>query len=272
MQESHNYIELKVELEKPAELYDLVRSFTALASQFDEYIRAEYPQFVDSETKIYVEEIRSGSIIADLVPIIQPLIQNMDSALIIDGFINRYGGLLKGYANGKRKSGVSKSDLNDFMGQIASIAKDKNGSLSISSAEFHQTKRTMRAAVTFNSIESRQIEEEASSHRKTLEAKAYEVVSNVLMVFWQSNIKEAKLGKRSGEKAIIEEVTRTPLAVIYESDLAEAKIKGMIVGGDQNVFKKGFYVTCRIERLNERPVAYRISEVHEVIDLPDDGT
>ena len=103
-----------------------------------------------------------------------------------------------------------------------------------------------------------------------MEAKAYEIKKNVLMVFWQSNLKEADIGKRSGEKVLIEDVTRTPLAIVYDSDLAEEKIKGIIRDGDQNIYKLGFYVTCRVERLNDRPVAYRISEVHDVIELPDD--
>ncbi len=269
MVEGKNYIELTLDLKEPAELYDVVRSFTSLARQFDEYVKAEHPN-LDGEAKIYVKDIRHGSIIADLVPFIQPLIQNMDSALIIDGFVRRYGGLLMRYVRGDRFEAAKKSDLDDFMGQVAAIAKDPDGSLAISSAEFHQTQRTTRARVVFNTNDARRIEAAASMHRKELEAKAYEVYKNVLLVFWQSNLKESELGKRTGEKAIVEEVTKTPLAVVYDSDLAEERIKHETKDGDRNLYKLGFYVDCRVERLNGRPVAYRISEVRDIIELPDE--
>ncbi len=269
MLEGKNFIELKIELREPAELYDLVASFTAVASQFDDYIRNEHPNLVDGDSKIYVKQIRAGSIVAELLPFIQPLIQNMDSALIVDGFIKRYGGILQKYLRGKQEEAATKGDLNDFMGQVAAIAKDPNGSLTIASAEYRKTKTTTRASVQFNTEDAKKIESFARAHQKQIEAKAYEVQKNVLMVFWQSNVKETETGKRTGEKAIIEEVSDKPLAVVYDSEIAEGKIKHETKDGDRNLYKLGFYVTCRVERLRSRPVAYRISEVHEIIELPD---
>jgi len=270
MFEGKNYIELKLELKEPAELHDLVRSFTSIANQFEDYIRKEHPNLVDETTKVYVKEIRRGSIIADLVPFIQPMIQNMDTALIVDGFIRRYGEILRKYAGGNIEEDAKKSDVKDFTGQVAAIANDTKGNIRLSSAQFHQTKNTTRVSFDFDTKEARKIEKTAQEHIKQIEAKAYEVKNNVLLVFWQSNLKDAQKGKRSGEKAIIEDVSDKPLAVVYDSELAEEKIKHETKDGDRNVYKLGFYVTCRVERLNSRPVAYRISEVHDIIELPDD--
>ena len=38
----------------------------------------------------------------------------------------------------------------------------------------------------------------------------------------------------------------------------------------ENIFKKGFVVDVDIETRQGRPVAYRVKNVHQVIDLPDD--
>lgn len=73
------------------------------------------------------------------------------------------------------------------------------------------------------------------------------------MVFTQANIKNATVGKRSGER------------------LAEQKIKHEIREADDNLFKKGFIVDVNIELRGGKPVAYRVTNLHDVIDLPDDG-
>ena len=239
MVEGSSFLELKVDLKEPAELYDLVMAFTSLGRQFDQYIKSDHPNY-DGETKIYVKQIRQGSIIAELLPVIQPLVQTMDTALIIDSFIGKYGSFLKRYSKGRQLEDASKSDLDDFMGQVAAIAKDPNGSIALSSVEFEKTKSKVRASVKFNSRESRRIEESAAAHKKEIEAKAYEIHNNVLLVFWQSNLKEAEVGKRSGEKAIVEAVSSKPLAVIYDSDLAEERIKHETKDGDRNLYKLGF--------------------------------
>lgn len=269
MREITNYLELVIDLREPAELYDVVRSFTALGKQFDEYIRLEHPAYA-GETKIYVKEIRKGSIIAELIPVIQPLIQNMDSVLVVDGFITRYGGLLTSYLRGQKREDARKSDLEDIMGQVAAIAKDPNGSIAISSLEVDKTEKRTRVSMKFNTHESRKIEQEASNHKKEIEAKAYEVISNSLMVFWQSNVKDGGVGKRTGEKVMVEDVSSKPLAVVYDSDLAEDRIKHETKDGDRNLYKLGFYINGRVERLSGRPVAIRVSDVIDIIELPDE--
>ncbi len=39
---------------------------------------------------------------------------------------------------------------------------------------------------------------------------------------------------------------------------------------DDNIFKKGFVVDVIVVSRNNRPVAYKIVQVYEVIDLPDE--
>lgn len=272
MDRGNAYIELSLELDEPAELYDLVRSFTALASQFNEYVKEYHPNLVDGDSKIYVKEIRKGSIIASLIPFFPMLIENMDRIIIVDDFIKRYGGRLADYAAGKFDRSASKTDLKDFNGQVAAIANDPNGNVKLASAEFVETNKSKRASFTFDTKEARAIEKTANEHIKLIEAKAYELIQRQLMVFWQSNLKEVEQGRRSAEKVIIEDITKTPLAIVYDSELAQEKIKHEIRDGSRNLYKLGFYISGRVERLNDRPVAYRISEVHEIIDLPDDDT
>ncbi len=90
------------------------------------------------------------------------------------------------------------------------------------------------------------------------------------MIFTRSDIGTAQVGKPSGERVKIEEISAKPLALIYASDLAEQRIKHEIREADDNVYEKGFVVDVNVRSSNGKPAAYAVTHVHQVIDLPDD--
>lgn len=263
------FVELKLNLEKPPELFELISAFTAVGNQFDEYVRREHPN-LEGAAQLFVKEIRQGSIIVEMIPMLAPLVANMDAALIIDNFVNRYGSAIKSYVRGEKVADATKSELKDFTDTVTVIASDPNGTSTLTSAVYHATKTTKRVEFQFNTAEAKQAQTIIARHRHEIDLPAFETKENVLMVFWQSNLKDAQTGKRTGERAIIEEVTSKPLAVVYETDLAGERIKHEIEEGSRNLYKRGFLVDCYVQRLQGRPVAYRITNVREVFDLPED--
>jgi hypothetical protein len=102
-----------------------------------------------------------------------------------------------------------------------------------------------------------------------LEAPIHADYERVLMVFKQSNVKDAVMGKRTGERVVIEEVSPRELPLIYASDLAEQRIKHEVREADDNVYKKGFVVDVNVELVGGKPAAYKVTNIHQVIDLPD---
>jgi hypothetical protein len=68
--------------------------------------------------------------------------------------------------------------------------------------------------------------------------------------------------KRTGERVIIEEIARVDRPLIYASELAERQIKHEMIEADENVYKKGFVVDVYIETKNDRPVAYKVTNLH----------
>lgn len=89
------------------------------------------------------------------------------------------------------------------------------------------------------------------------------------MRFTRSDIGTVNVGKPSGERVKIEEISDRPLALVYGSQLAEERIKHEIREADENVFKKGFIVDVNVKSTGGRPVAYAITNVHQVIELPE---
>lgn len=90
------------------------------------------------------------------------------------------------------------------------------------------------------------------------------------MAFEQSNKKDSAVGKRTGEWVKIEAISDRHLPLVYASELAEARIKHEIRESEDNVYKKGFVIDVNVEHRGGKPVAYRVTNVHQVIDLPDD--
>lgn len=59
------------------------------------------------------------------------------------------------------------------------------------------------------------------------------------------------------------------MPLVYGSELAEERIKHEIREADENVYKKGFIVDVNVKSTGGRPVAYAITNIHQIIDLPD---
>ncbi|MEI9901801.1 MAG: hypothetical protein WDN31_18755 [Hyphomicrobium sp.] len=178
MQDETPFIELRICLEQPPSLFDLVGAFTAVGNQFDEFIRREHPN-LQGAAQLFVKEIRQGSTIIELVPHLAPLIANMDAILVVDGFVRRYGGAIKSYIAGDRLPDASRAEIKDFLGAVTVIANDPDGKAIISSAVYHQTKATKRVEIQFTTREAREAKAVIERQKADLELKAYEVKENV---------------------------------------------------------------------------------------------
>ena len=90
------------------------------------------------------------------------------------------------------------------------------------------------------------------------------------MVFKRSDVGPASVGVRSGERVIIEEVSEADLALIYGSTLSEERIKDQMRNTEENIYHKGFVVDVNVMTRAGKPLAYAVTNVHQVIDLPQD--
>jgi len=60
-----------------------------------------------------------------------------------------------------------------------------------------------------------------------------------------------------------------PRPLIYASAMAEQEIKREIAD-DESVYRKGFVVDVNVESRGGRPMVYAVTNLHQIIDLPDD--
>jgi len=261
---------LTIETDAPIELGDFVAAFVGLGSQFEAFYDAQHPTS-RRDAKFYVKEVRAGSIVAELVPYILPaapilaataaVVKNAEDLL---KFVETYGGKLARYfKKGGRDEDATKGDIADYLKTVAAVARDTDASMSM--AVWQEGEK--RVEFQFTTPEARAAEHNLAEHRAELERTTDADHKRVLMTFTRTNVGHAKAGQRSGERVRIEAIHKADLPIVYASNLAEERIRHEIAEADENVYKKAFDVDVNVEERNGRPIAYRIVQVHQVIDI-----
>ena len=270
MGEVRSYLELELRAEEPIEISDFVRAFASIGTQYDRFLRrlgyADIPS-----AKIYIKKIREGSIIAELIPILLPIINAMDAIIIVDSFAQMVRDrVLPYFTPGGRAQGATKSELKDLLGEVRAIANDPDGRSILRTVRLTEDGPKREAVLEFSTSDAKQAVREIEAHYEQLSTPKPETFENVLVVLFQSNKKMPDADGRSGERGIIESIDPNSKPIVYVSELARQRIKDEILYGDENIYKKGFYVDGIVDRFRDKVAAYKITNVREVIDLPDD--
>lgn len=273
MSKDNPILTLRIDTKNPIEISEFVGAFTSLAEEYRRTLSAEFPD-IDPDAKIYVKEVRKGSYEADLIPymaLAAPFIAQMDQVMIVEQFVRTWGSRLKSLIDAELGDWKpNKSELATWTNATAAIATDPNASSTLEMATFEDGERNIRAAFKFTTTEAKSAQRTIDSVYREIEAPSDADHKRVLMVFTRSDIGNAKVGKRSGERVVIESLSTRSLALMYASELSEQRIKHEIRETEDNVYKKGFVVDVNVKMVRGKPSAYAVTHVHSIIDLPDD--
>lgn len=269
MDENGVSIVFNLDLSQPVEISDFVSAFAGLGAQFERHIRSEHPD-LEGEVKVYVKEVRKGSIEAELIPLAyNTIITAIDHHQIATKFVKSLAkkiGLVS--SRGGRLPNGTKSELTEIVNTIAAVANDPNGKATVSAVHYKKTGKTTEFSMELLTRDAKIALESIEGQFKEIESVTDFDHSNKLLTFYQSNRKAAD---KSGEKGVIEDISPKPLAIVYASDLAKERIKSEMLDGDRNIYKLGFFVDVNVQTRNGRPVAYRIKSVNDVIEMPDES-
>src|SRR5713101_4423068 len=97
-------IVVRIKVQRPIDLGDFVSAFTSVASQYDKFIREKHSE-LSSEARIFVSDVRRGSIVASLIPFltqdliggIYSVVEPVQQIAVTHEFIRHYGAKLKAY-------------------------------------------------------------------------------------------------------------------------------------------------------------------------------
>lgn len=209
---------LRIDTKDPIEISDFVGAFTSLAEEYRRQIRQEYPD-ASEESRIYVKEVRTGSYEADLVPCLvmaAPFIAQMDQVLIVEQFVRTWGGRISALVSGNLEGWKpGKGELATWANATVAIARDPEASSTLEAATFEDGNRNVRAAFKFSTPEARDAQKTIDAEYRKLESPSDADHKRKLMVFTRTDVGDAAIGKRSGERVVIEEISEKPLALMY---------------------------------------------------------
>jgi hypothetical protein len=280
MNENGAHIRLKLDTHEPIALTNFVGSFVGIGNQFDRFVSHEHPG-VKMESEFFVKEVRAGCVEADLMAVVATamstgglpgLIETIDKGQILQKFVEDVSGRLSRYFRpGGRDESASRSDLQDWLKTVGTIAADPNASGVLEAAKYHDGIREVTASFKFSSEEAREAQRQLSDHRKELENRTGADHKRVTLRFVRPSVELSKPGARGGERGIIELIHPRALPVFYASDLAEQRMRYDLSQLSGNVFRALFDVDVNVElNARGRPQAFRVVAVHSVTEETDD--
>ena len=260
--------EVTVTFSHPIEVTDFTRTLNGFAREYQETSKRELGQSSGHETKLVIMDVRKGSIILELAPWLLPIIAEYDKIKPAIDFLKDLASaynLLK--LPGGRLPDPTTQRLKNLGDTVRAIVGDSDGAIKI--AARHKEKGLLQEIVVTKD-DAVAIEQNASRQRKEIEARTAVDLPGVVMRLHQSSVAEPSVGKKTSEKGVIERYDMTPRPLIYASENAAQRIKGVIAEAGDNPYKKLFVVDVDVEIAGGVARAYRILDVKDVLDIEDE--
>lgn len=248
---------IHIENKNPIELIDFTNSFESLGNEYYKFL-AENSEFrLHPETKLYVKEIKTGSIItvlSDLVPAVIPFVENSNSVIEFTKFLKTGYEYFLGKSKEKPKE-FDLKDCNNFNNIIKPVAKD-NGSNIIFTGDFNFGDVTVN--INYNSIEANAIQNGIAKEKLLLKEPAKKIEENVLF-YWDSAKYDGN--SKSVDKGFVDSLSSNSLKVIFDTQDTKTKMLDM----DENPFHFSFLVDIEVMTVQNIPTVYKIIKLHEAI-------
>lgn len=242
----------------PVQLIDLTQSLISFAKEYQGFADSEFEGDYRTETHLYVKEIRTGSIITELVPYAAGLLPFLSDTNTVIGFVKHLKAAVDKLRTPKEpgtKTDLSRTTLTNIASIVDPIAKDNGSQINISG----ETINIAPVYLTVNSTDANIVQNQAARELALLRAPLVGLHENVVMYWYQARNDPTS---KAGDKAIIESISSRPVKVVFATE----KIKAEMLRLDENIFRHAFIVDVHVETVENRPMLYKVMQVHEEIE------
>lgn len=263
---SHNMeistaLRIEIKNQYPVELIDLTGSFFCIADEYKRFMEAEYGELQKEHITLYVQDLKSGSIIADLInnaPALLPLIaatENIESIIRYASYLKNIYDYLLGKTN--NRPNIKKANYQNIAGFVEPIAKDQASQVNTYTVYHNQPTLIMN----LDSISANAIQNAAKREIGLLSEPTTGIYKNVVF-YWHQTRNDA--ASQAGDKVIIESIAAFPVKAIFDNE----KVKRKAVWCEENPLTSGYLADISVETIQGRPVVYKILDVHDRVDFP----
>lgn len=248
--------------EGPIPLAEFTLALQRLASR---YTRETKASGTDEEPRLYIAEIRKGSVIVDFVtahPYALPVAVAGGAVAFATGynalhdFAKNLGELVGHFTGKATKGSVSKADCDDMRALAAPVLHTLNAEIIVT------INGTPDPVFALDEGSARAADNRAATERLELEQRDENTLSGTLFVWDQVKNAPGVEDGRSPDRGIIQEIDGRARQVTF----AGTDIKEAMTRQDFNPFEKSFVVDAKVLISPNGPSAYRITALHDVLD------
>ncbi len=249
-----------IENKYPVELMDLTRSLSSFADEYMRFLsqQADLPEQAD--IRLYIKEIKTGSIIADLIALALPalpIIAYSNTIISFSGYLKKAYDYLLGRS--KEKPPLAKQNYENLANFLEPVAKDSGSRVIVQNI----INGNVHLSLNLNSIEANAVQNTARRELEAL-AESFSGIKEKVLLYWYQARKDIK--SQVGDRAIIESILKRPVKAIFASE----RIKAKMLLETENPFKFAYVVDVVVETINDRPTVYKIINLYEKVELPEE--
>lgn len=253
-------MKLKIEInnKRPVELTDYAYSMISLANEYNRKIgNGESPAVAD-DVKLYVCEVRSGSIITELcaaAPFALPLIEHSDTIIEYAKHLKIWMDWLTGKSS-EQPADLDKTTLQNMHSIVDPVAKDHGSQINIGAINIAGD---VTLQLNLSSMEANALQNNVRRHIEAMKEPATGIHEQVVMYWAQAR---NQTDNKSGDKARIESIYKGDVKVRFAND----QLKEEMLHKTPFPFSHAFVVDVAVETIEGRPVLYKVLEHHETIE------
>jgi hypothetical protein len=254
MSESEPIITFKLENSKPVDLLDLTGSLAAFGEAYRDYVAGAGYDVEPGNVRLFVREIRTGSIIADLASMADQaswVLSHLDAA---SAFISHFDKILHYFLvlPSLSSEAPTKREAAQAIAVMEPVAKDGGANLFLNvSGDVH----------IHHHYSSQQANAVQNSARRFLgpTVPTNELCHDQLLSLFQVR---GDVSAKVGDRGIIESISPHPAKLLFASE----EVKRQIVEHPDNPFQKLFLVDVEAKATEGKIRLYRILTVKDVLD------
>ncbi len=228
---------------RPVELVDFTSSLFSLGEQYRSYVARRQPAHGNDDVRLFVKEVRTGSIIAELISMATQSSFLAPAAPLILQYASELGDWFDFFKGVKEADdikdmllGTSKKDLQQISNIVEPVAKDSGSMISM-------------AAYSGGMIVNNLPESGAQPDQ--------------VLAWYQVRDDGAT---KPGDKAVIERFSTRPVRVRFASDA----VKAAMIDTPDNPSKRLFVVDVDVSFVDGKPVLYRVLELKTSFERDED--
>jgi hypothetical protein len=250
-----NKLSIKIENGHQLELNQLASSLNAFSAQYDSFLRKSNVDYAKNDRKLYISELKQGSIIIELVSSIAASADNFNAIFEFFNYLRlSFDWLLE---RGDRKFRYSKHDLEQLSEFVGPVAVDKKSAICISITNSNLN----NAAIFIDHLQANAAQNIASKKVEDTMEENQKIFHRELMYWANADFSEQK--NRISDKVIIENIDkRSKIAIFLNENDKKAATSYDSRFPQKNWQGLGYIVDVEISYIQDSPKAYRILKLY----------